>query len=74
MTQANEPDADRRAEIERARQEVLERELNPLHRQALERSHELARELGWDSYREMYEELKQIDLGALERQTSGFLT
>ena len=52
---------------------MLERELNPLHRQALERSHELARELGWDSYREMYEELKQIDLGALERQTSAFL-
>ena len=73
VTQANEPDADRRAEIERARQDVLERELNPLHRQALERSHELARELGWASYREMYEELKQIDLGALERQTSGFL-
>jgi hypothetical protein len=73
VTQANEPDADRRAEIERGRQEVLERELNPLHQQALERSHELARELGWGSYREMYEELKQIDLGALERQTAAFL-
>ena len=52
---------------------VLERELNPLHRQTLERAHELARELGWPSYREMYEELKQIDLGALEQQTSAFL-
>ena len=28
----------------------------------LERAHELARELGWPSYREMYEDLKQIDL------------
>jgi hypothetical protein len=73
VEQANEPDAERRAEIERARLEVLERELNPLHRQALERSHQLARELGWASYREMYEGLKQIDLGALERQTSAFL-
>ena len=73
VAQANEPDAERRAEIEQARLDVLERELNPLHRQALERAHELARELGWPSYREMYEELKQIDLGALERQTSAFL-
>jgi hypothetical protein len=73
VAQANEPDAERRAEIERARLDVLERELNPLHRTALERSHELARELGWGSYREMYEELKQIDLAALERQTAAFL-
>ena len=73
VEQANEPDAERRAEIERARLDALERELNPLHRQALERSHELARELGWPSYREMYSELKQIDLAALERQTSAFL-
>ena len=73
VAQANEPDADRRAEIEQARQEALERELNPLHRQELERSHELARELGWPSYRAMYEELKQLDIGALEQQTSAFL-
>ena len=52
---------------------MLERELNPLHRQTLERAHALARELGWPSYREMYQELKQIDLGALEQQTSAFL-
>ena len=71
VAQANEPDPERRAAIEAARLDVLERELNPLHLQALERAHELARELGWHSYREMYEELKQIDLGALERQTSG---
>jgi hypothetical protein len=73
VAQANEPDAERRAEIERARLEPLERDLNPLHRRALERSHELARELGWAGYREMYAELKQIDLAALEQQTSAFL-
>ena len=38
VEQGNEPDAGRRAEIERARLDVLERELNPLHRRALERS------------------------------------
>ena len=73
VVQANEPDPERRAEIEAARQEALERELNPLHRRELERSHELARELGWPSYRAMYEELKQIDIGALEQQTAAFL-
>jgi oligoendopeptidase F len=73
VNQANEPDAERRAAIERARMEILERELNPLHSEALERSHELARELGWASYREMYAELKQVDLAALQRQTAAFL-
>jgi hypothetical protein len=73
VTQGNEPDAERRAAIEQARLAALERELNPLHLRALQRSHELARELGWSSYREMYGELKQIDLAALERQTAAFL-
>jgi hypothetical protein len=73
VDQANEPDPERRAAIEEARLDALERELNPLHRSALERAHELARELGWDSYRAMYEDLKQVDLAALERQTRGFL-
>ncbi len=73
VTQANEPDPGRRAVIEEARLEALERELNPLHLRTLERAHELARELEWDSYRAMYEDLKQIDLAALERQTSAFL-
>ena len=73
VTQANEPDPTRRAAIESARLGALETELNPLHLSALERAHELARELGWTSYREMYEELKQIDLAALARQTSAFL-
>ncbi len=73
VDQANEPDAERRAAIEAARLEVLESELNPLHLSALERAHQLARELGWASYREMYGDLKQIDLPALERQTSAFI-
>ena len=73
VDQANEPDAERRAAIEAARLDVLDSELNPLHRSALERAHELSRELGWNSYRDMYGDLKQIDLAALERQTSAFL-
>jgi hypothetical protein len=72
IAQSNEPDPERRREIEAARNAVLETELNPLHRAVLERSHELARDLGWPSYRAMYEDLKGIDLVDLERQTSAF--
>ena len=73
VTQAIEADPERRAAIEEARLEALNRELNPLHLSALERAHELSRELGWSSYRDMYADLKQIDLEALERQTRAFL-
>ena len=73
VTQSNEADPERRAAIEEARLDALDTELNPLHLRALERAHELARELGWRSYREMYGDLKQIDLEALEQQTSAFL-
>ncbi|HKN94923.1 MAG TPA: hypothetical protein VJU60_11365 [Thermoleophilaceae bacterium] len=73
VIQANEPGPERRAAIESARLEAAERELDPLLREALERSHALARELGWPSMRAMCEELSGIDLGALESQTSAFL-
>jgi hypothetical protein len=73
ISQANEPDPERRAQIEQARLETLDAELNPLHVEVTNRSHELARELGWPSYRAMCEELKAIDLTALERQTGRFL-
>jgi hypothetical protein len=72
ITQANEHDASRRAAIEEARLSALERELNPLHEQIVVRSHEVAAELGWPSYREMYADLKGVDLAALERQTRAF--
>jgi hypothetical protein len=72
ITQANEPDPERRAAIERGRLEALEGELNPLYVEVLEEAHRFALQLGWPSYRAMYEELKDLDLGALERQTRAF--
>ncbi|MDX6669299.1 MAG: hypothetical protein QOK04_2679, partial [Solirubrobacteraceae bacterium] len=72
MAQANEPDGERRARIEAARLHVVETELNPLRREAIEQTQALAVELGWSSYREMCEQLKGIDLAALERQTNAF--
>jgi hypothetical protein len=73
VVQVNERDPDRRAAIEQARLDAGERELDPLLREVLERTHALTAELGWPHMRAMCEELSGIDLGALERQTSAFL-
>jgi hypothetical protein len=73
IEQANEPQAERRAALEEARDAVLDRRLNPLHRAVLERAHELCRTLGWPSYAAAYAELRGIDLGALACQTAAFL-
>jgi hypothetical protein len=73
VEQANEADAERRAELERARGEILEERLNPLHRVALEHSHELVRSLGWRSYAAAYSELRGIDLEALGDRMRAFL-
>ena len=73
VRQANEPDGGVRAEIERNRHTLLAEHLNPLHRTALERSHELIRELGWASYAEACAELRGIDFEGLREQTRSFL-
>jgi hypothetical protein len=72
VMQANEPDAGRRAEIEEARLTLTERELNPLHRESLERQHQLAQELGYPSYRDMCAALRGLDFDVLHRQTEVF--
>jgi hypothetical protein len=73
VEQANEPDSGRRAELEAARNELLVERLNPLYLQALERSHGLARELGWPSYAAAYAELRVVELGALAERMAAFL-
>ncbi|HVS29550.1 MAG TPA: hypothetical protein VHE14_08350, partial [Solirubrobacteraceae bacterium] len=72
FVQSNEADRERRERLEQARLEAIDEQLNPLAREALEQAHALARELGWRSYREMFGELKRIDLEGLERQTAVF--
>ncbi len=73
VTQANEPDAGRRRTIEAARMELLEEEINPLHRAMLERSHRLITELGWPSYGAAHAEMSGVDLEALASQAGVFL-
>jgi len=73
VRQANEPDGGVRAEIERSRHALLDEHLNPLHRTALDRAHQLVRDLGWASYAEACSELRGIDFEALREQTRAFL-
>ncbi len=70
--QANEPDPDRREAIERARLEAVAGGLGALYREVIERQQACARELGWDSYRAMCAECKQLDLDALHEQCRAF--
>ncbi|MBA2504565.1 MAG: hypothetical protein H0V29_01310 [Thermoleophilaceae bacterium] len=73
VAQANATDPARRAELEAARLEVAGRELDPLLVTMLERSHAVAKELGWESLRALVEDLGRIDLGRLNQQTEQFL-
>jgi hypothetical protein len=73
MVQANEPDRERRREIERQRLAALDEHLNPLHLAVLRRSHELVKDLGWPSYADACADLSGIDLRALADQASAFL-
>jgi hypothetical protein len=70
---ANEPDAERRAELERARDALATERLDPLHHEMLERAHALCRELGWDGYAAAYEDLRGLDFERLSGLTRGFL-
>ncbi len=73
VVQANEPDPERREALERARDELLESRMNPLYRDALEREHQLARDLGWPSYAGAYAELRGVDLEGLAVEAGRFL-
>lgn len=73
VLQANERDPARRRAIDAARNEALAADLQPLLEQVFERSRALVRELGWPSVLALSEELRGIDLRALEGQTRAFL-
>jgi hypothetical protein len=71
--QANEPDPERRAALQALRLELLDEQINPLHLEALQSSHTLVRELGWNSYADACAELSQIDLEDLAAQARRFV-
>src|SRR5262249_24107532 len=72
VIQTNEPDAGRRALIEAARLEGTEEQLNPPHRELIDRQHAIAGELGYPSYRELCVACKGFDLLAPPLPTAAF--
>ncbi len=72
VVQANEPDSERRAAIEAARNAVLAERLNPLHLEALESVHTACTELGWPSYLDAYSDVRALDLRALAGELDRF--
>ena len=72
VVQANEPDPERRAEIEAARNAVLAERLNPLHLEALESVHSACSGLGWPSYLDAYSDLRAVDLRGLAADLKRF--
>jgi hypothetical protein len=72
VVQANEADAERRAEIEAARNATLADRLNPLHLEALESAHTACEELGWPSYLDAYSDVRALDLRALAGELERF--
>jgi hypothetical protein len=69
---ANEPDHARREIIDRAREPVFDR-LNPLFRERLDRSYEIAEKFGYDNYIDMCSDTRGIDYYALREQMQNFL-
>jgi hypothetical protein len=65
IEQSNEPDPRARAELAEASDRLLASRINPLLREALDRSHAICRELGWDGYAAAYEELRGLGFEAL---------
>ena len=63
----NEPDRSRRARLFRARNRVIEEVINPILRRRMERLHEAARELGYEHYMALYQDVRNVDFMALER-------
>jgi hypothetical protein len=72
VIQANEPDSNRRAELEAGRNAMLTERLNPLHLEGLETVHVACSELGWPSYLDAYEDVRALDLRALARELDRF--
>ena len=73
VAQANEADRERRARIQQARLDAVDRLLNPLLDRLWRRAHEVAEGLGYPHYMALYSEVKGIDYLALRARTDAFL-
>ena len=74
VAQANEADAGRRERIQEARLAAVSAQLNPLLDRLWRRCHDLAVDLGYPNYLQLYEEVQGIDYGRLRAELEGFLS
>ncbi len=72
-TIANEPDRATRARLEAARNDLTEEHLNPIYLEAAGLSHGAVRELGAETYLELYRDRFGMDLEGLAAQCRDFL-
>ena len=70
---ANEADRSRRAALDQARNDLIDREINPLAAVTYEKLYRTARELGYPGYTALYQDIKGIDLPGLARVLRDFL-
>ena len=70
---ANEPDHNRRAELDAARRKILSEQLMGLCRTIMEGSHRLATEFGYKSYRDFFEKIEGVPLEPLRAETEKLL-
>jgi hypothetical protein len=73
VVQANEPDPARRERIQAARLAATSERLNPLLDTLWRRCHDLAVELGYPDYKELYGVIKGLDYDHLRAELEGFL-
>ncbi len=73
VVQGNEADAARRARIQSARLAATDEHLNPLYERHWRRCHDLAADLGYPNYMELFSEVKGLDYGLLRAELEGFL-
>jgi len=70
---ANEANRDRRRRLYRARLDTLERELNPLYDMYWRRAHQVALELGYSSYEDLFAEIKAMNHGVFYGEVQSFV-
>ena len=73
IVQSNEADRARRTRIQEARAALTEEQFNPLYTKLWRSAHEFATRLGYESYQDLYSEIKGIDYASLRAQTDSFL-
>jgi oligoendopeptidase F len=73
VVQGNEPDRARRSRIQEARLAATAQHINPLLDTLWRRCHDLALELGYPDYKELYGTVRGLDYDHLRAELEGFL-